>query len=205
MIDHGAVRKRFGPGLILVGVFALSFAGGRYALGAVEADRARRAWAEVSAHQAVMSARSAVVYDDRVSRDEGTAVARLVIPSIALDEVVLEGTSDKTLNAGPGHISWSPLPGFLGNSIISAHRDRHFRNFDQLKVGDTITTELRSRTTTWVIVSRRGVGKASRPLLRTSDTTLTLTTCWPIRLVGTAPDRLIVTAKPVRTTRTKRG
>ena len=152
-----------------------------------------------------MSAKSAVVYDDRMSRDEGTAVARLVIPSIGLDEVVLEGTSAKTLNAGPGHISWSPLPGALGNSIISAHRDRHFRNFDQLKVGDTISTELRSRTTTWVIVSRRIVDKESRPLLRTNDTTLTLTTCWPIRLVGSAPDRLIVTAKPVRTARTKRG
>src|SRR5215510_9269553 len=134
MISHEAVRRRFGPGLILVGVFALSFAGGRYALGAVEADRARRAWAQVSAHQAVMSAKSAAVYDDKMTRDEGTAVARLVIPSIGLDEVVLEGTSEKTLNAGPGHISWSPLPGALGNAIISAHRDRHFRNFERLKV-----------------------------------------------------------------------
>jgi sortase A len=204
-INHIAANRRFGKWLILAGVFALSFAGGRYALGAVEADRARRAWAEVSAHQAVMSAKSAMVYDDKMSRAEGTAVARLVIQSIGLDEVVLEGTSDKTLNAGPGHISWSPLPGFLGNSIISAHRDRHFRNFDRLKVGDSITTELRSRTTTWVIVSRRVVDKDSRPLLRTSDTTLTLTTCWPIRLVGSAPDRLIVTAKPVRTIRKKRG
>ena len=205
MISRSAVRSRFGTWLILVGVVALAFAGGRYALGAVEADRARRTWAEVSAHQAVMSAKSAVVYDDRTVHAEGTAVARLVIPSIGLDEVVLEGTSDETLNAGPGHIAWSALPGGLGNSIISAHRDRHFRNFDRLKVGDTITTELRSRVTTWVIVSRRVVDKDSRPLLRTSDTTLTLTTCWPIRLVGTAPDRLIVTAKPVKTTRTKRG
>jgi sortase (surface protein transpeptidase) len=27
--------------------------------------------------------------------------------------------------------------------------------------------------------------------------TLTLTTCWPIRYLGPAPDRLIITAEPV--------
>jgi sortase A len=37
-------------------------------------------------------------------------------------------------------------------------------------------------------------------LVRTSDPTLTLTTCWPIRYVGSAPERLIVTAKPVGST-----
>jgi sortase A len=146
-----------------------------------------------------------VIRDEQVPRAEGVAVARLVIPSIGLDEVVLEGTSDKTLNAGPGHIAWSPLPGAQGNAIISAHRDRHFRNFERVKVGDTITTELRTRTTTWVVVNVHVVDKDTRALVRTRDTTLTLTTCWPIRLVGSAPDRLIVTAKPVAAVKGKRG
>jgi len=197
MVSRLTARKKLGWSSAIAGTLALLFAGGRYALGSVEASRARQAWAEASAHQAVVSAKAAVIRDEQVSRAEGAGVARLVIPSIGLDEVVLEGTSDRTLNAGPGHIAWSPLPGAQGNAIISAHRDRHFRNFERLKVGDTITTELRTRTTTWVVVNVHVVDKDTRALVRTSDTTLTLTTCWPIRMVGTAPDRLIVTAKPV--------
>src|SRR5215813_4900445 len=197
MVSRVTAHRKLGWLSAIAGTLALLFAGGRYALGSVERARARQAWAEVSAHEAVVSAKAAVLRDEQVSRAEGAAVARLVIPSIGLDEIVLEGTSDKTLNAGPGHVAWSPLPGAQGNAIISAHRDRHFRNFERLKVGDTITTERRTLTTTWVVVNVHVVDKESRPLVRTRDTTLTLTTCWPIRLVGSAPDRLIVTAKPV--------
>ena len=57
--------------------------------------------------------------------------------------------------------------------------------------------------TTWVIVSQRVVDKDARALFRTSDTTLTLTTCWPIRYLGSAPSRLIVTAKPVKHSATR--
>src|SRR5262245_40280360 len=205
MISRGTARRKLGWLSAIAGTLALLFAGGRYALGSVQAARARQAWAEASAHQAVLSAKAAVIRDEQVPRAEGVAVARLVIPNIGLDEVVLEGTSDKTLNAGPGHVAWSSLPGAEGNAIISAHRDRHFRNFERLKVGDTITTELRTRTTTWVVVNVHVVDKNTRALVRTRDTTLTLTTCWPIRLVGSAPDRLIVTAKPVSGGQGKRG
>ena len=205
MTSRATARRKLGWTSAIAGTLALLFAGGRYALGSVEAARARQTWAEASAHQAVVSAKAAVLRDDQVARAEGAAVARLVIPSIGLDEVVLEGTSDRTLNAGPGHIAWSPLPGAQGNAIISAHRDRHFRNFERVKVGDTITTELRTVTTTWVVVNVHVVDKNTRALVRTRDTTLTLTTCWPIRMVGTAPDRLIVTAKPIAAVKGKRG
>jgi len=93
----------------------------------------------------------------------------------------------------------SALPGHRGNAIISAHRDRHFKRFDELAIGDTIATESDRSRTTWVVVARRIVDKDAPALLRERDATLTLTTCWPIRYLGTAPERLIITAKPVRT------
>ena len=51
--------------------------------------------------------------------------------------------------------------------------------------------------------SQRGLafwpGDAAAPVLRSSDEArLTLTTCWPIRYLGTAPERLLVTAKPLQ-------
>jgi sortase A len=110
---------------------------------------------------------------------------------------VLEGIEADDLNAGPGHLPGSVLPGERGNSIVSGHRDRHFNHFDALKVGDTVVTESRIGQTTWVIVAQRIVDKDDPALFRTSDATLTLTTCWPIRYLGSAPSRLIVTAKPV--------
>jgi sortase (surface protein transpeptidase) len=41
------------------------------------------------------------------------------------------------------------------------------------------------------------IDKDDPALFRTRDATLTLTTCWPIRYLGPAPDRLIITAKPL--------
>jgi sortase A len=184
--------------LCLAGGLLLSFAGGRYAMGAVAQDDARRAWDAASAHAAVSAANALALRDRSGAVVAGAPVARLVIPRIGLDEIVLEGVDDNSMNGGPGHLPGSPLPGETGNSVVSAHRDRHFRRLDALAVGDTILTEAASRSQVWVIVSRRIVDKDAPALFRSKDARLTLTTCWPIRYLGSAPDRLILTAKPVK-------
>jgi len=190
------MRRAVGAVLIVGGVFVLTLAGTRYAQGALAADGARQAWDERSAQVAVALARSFANHHDRVSLVEGAPVARLVIPKIGLDEIVLEGVESEALNAGPGHLPGSALPGERGNAIISGHRDRHFKHFDELDVGDTITTESGARRDRWVVIATRVVDENAPALVRTTDATLTLTTCWPIRYVGSAPERLIVTAKP---------
>ena len=182
--------------LIAVGGLLCSFAGGRYALGAVAQVEARQAWNAKDANSAVALARlRAQVGDANPALLKGAPVAHLIIPKIALDEIVLEGVDDDTMNGGPGHVPGSPLPGDVGNSVVSAHRDRHFRSLGELAIGDTIRTEAGSITATWVIASRRVVDKAAPALFRSRERRLTLTTCWPIRYLGTAPDRLILTAK----------
>jgi hypothetical protein len=47
------------------------------------------------------------------------------------------------------------------------------------------------------VVTRRVVSEHAPALFATQTPTLTLTTCWPIRYVGPAPDRLLVIARPV--------
>ena len=128
----------------------------------------------------------------------GASVARLVIPRIDFDEVVVEGVDARELAAGPGHLPGSVLPGEAGNAVISAHRDRHFRRLDKVAVGDTVITETNRGSVTWRVV-RRFIAERDAPVLyATPSTTLTLTTCWPVRYFGPAPDRLILTAEPVR-------
>lgn len=126
----------------------------------------------------------------------GTPVARLLIPAIELDEIVMEGVGPVELNGGPGHFPGSVLPGDAGNSILSAHRDRHFRRVGELAVGALIRTETRTGAVEWVVTERRVVSRDTPALFEESAATLTLTTCWPLRYFGPAPDRLLIIAKP---------
>ena len=193
------MRKRIGLLLYVVGGLLLSFAVGRYGVGVARADQAREAWDAAEGKAAVALARSAALHHGmRETPVEGAPVARIVIPRIDLDEIVLEGVDGDELNAEPGHLSGSAYPGEPGNAVISAHRDRHFNHLDAVEVGDTIVTESGTHHDSWVVVSKRVVGKNDRALFSTPDATLTLTTCWPIRYLGPAPERLIVTAKPLR-------
>jgi sortase A len=193
------VRKLIGLAFFISGGLLLSFVGARYAVGMAQADEARQQWDATEAHRAVVRARELVSHQTGFlsAPAAGAPVARLVIPKIDLDEIVIEGVDGDALNAGPGHLPGSVVPGVRGNAIVSAHRDRHFSHFDLLSVGDTVLTDSRAGRMKWVIVSQRIVDKDSPALFATRDTTLTLTTCWPIRFFGSAPERLIVTAKPV--------
>jgi sortase A len=198
------MRKRIGLLLYVLGGLLLSFTIGRYGVGMAKADQAREAWDDAEGKAAVALARSVTLHHGmRETPVDGAPVARLVIPRLDLDEIVLEGIEADELNAEPGHLTGSAYPGEDGNAVISAHRDRHFNHLDALGVGDTIVTESGTHHDSWVVVAKRVVGKDERVLFPTTDATLTLTTCWPIRYLGPAPERLIVTAKPIRGKQTR--
>ena len=187
-----------GYALVCIGVASAAYAGGRYAVGETQRREARRAWDEQQAQSVVAMARSTATSPGGMADVlPGAPVARLRIPRLQLDEIVLEGVEGSELNAGPGHLTGSVFPGEQGNSIISAHRDRHFSRLGAIQLGDTLVTETGWSETKWVVVSKRVVRADAPALFRTTDATLTLTTCWPIRYFGSAPDRLIVTAKPI--------
>ena len=53
---------------------------------------------------------------------EGSAVALVRIPSLGLSQAVVEGTSAADLQAGPGHMPGTALPGTPGNAVIAGKR-----------------------------------------------------------------------------------
>ena len=190
------MRRRVGALLYLLGGALLLHTGSTYARGALARSEARAAWERVEAQHAVRDARRIDFGDDAAIVRQGAPIARLVIPSIGLDEIVVEGVGDAELNAGPGHLPGSAMPGAVGNAVISAHRDRHFSTLGDLDIGDTVYTETASGRTSWIVTKRRVV-RAGKPALFSSDEPLlTLTTCWPIRVLGPAPERLILEARP---------
>lgn len=177
-------------GVLLVGWVATRYVSGWYA-----SERARQQWQAMRAHAIAVSARSAADVATSERSVIGAPVARLLIPRIGLDEIVIEGVGDDELNAGPGHLPGSALPGAAGNAVVSAHRDRHFDRLGELAVGDTVETESLAGRERWVVVRRRVIDRNAPALFRTASATLTLTTCWPIRYFGPAPQRLILTAR----------
>ena len=188
-------RRVVSSALIVCGALLLIGSATSGARGAIARDAARARWAEMEAERSVVGAKLSTG-EARWSEARGTPVARVIIPRLGLDEVVVEGVGDDELRAGPGHMIGSVLPGDRGTSVISAHRDRHFHALGGIAVGDTVVTESASGTVVWTVSRIRVVGADDSALDARPTPTLMLTTCWPIRYVGPAPDRLIVEAIP---------
>jgi sortase A len=88
----------------------------------------------------------------------GAPIARLVIPSIGLDTIVVEGATPAIMRTGPGHLSASATPGENGVAIITANRfafGSFFLRIDRLSPGDRITALSAIGTTTYQVDSVR--------------------------------------------------
>jgi LPXTG-site transpeptidase (sortase) family protein len=126
------------------------------------------------------------------------AVARLSIPRIHLDAMVLEGASRHELAVGPGHLLDTPLPGENGNAVITAHRDTFFRHIFELQQGDEIQVWRDGQLFRYQVSGKRVVNPDDLSVLApTGDAELTLITCYPPYYIGPAPQRLVVFSKLV--------
>lgn len=191
------MRRALGWLLLVGGLGLLGFVGTGYGRGLMDRRSARTRWAEIEARGAVRPA-NAHLADNHGPIAQGTPISRLLVPQIGLDEVIVEGVGNVVLNAGPGHMPGTPLPGGAGNSVVSAHRDMHFRRLAELGIGDTVVTVTEYHRATWRIAGRRIVAASAVSIFPTPEASLTLTTCWPMRYIGPAPDRLLLIAEPVR-------
>ena len=92
----------------------------------------------------------------------GDPVARLQIPKIGVDYIVLEGVDLGTLESGPGHFPETPLPGQPGNSAIAGHRatyDAPFNLLNEMVPGDEVlVTTVQGEFRYEVLASRGAAG-----------------------------------------------
>ena len=73
--------------------------------------------------------------------ETGDAVARIEIPAIDVDKVVVRGVNVADLRKGPGLYPSTELPGNIGNAAIAGHRTTYgapFNRIDDLAPGDEI-------------------------------------------------------------------
>lgn len=123
-------------------------------------------------------------------------VARLQIPPQKLDVFVLQGDSGRSLAFGPGLAAGSSSPGEAGTTLISAHRDTHFRALADVRIGDRIELETVNGKQAYVVsetevLDTRYQGIPDNPL---ADE-LILATCYPFdALLPGGPLRYVVRA-----------
>lgn len=129
--------------------------------------------------------------------DFGDAVGILDIPKIKAELAIIEGTDPDDLEKGVGHYKGSFFPGDHGQIVLSGHRDTVFRRLGELKIGDSLNMQMPYGNYTYEITHTKIVKADDTSIitLQNQEEELILTTCYPFRYVGNAPDRYIIYAK----------
>jgi sortase A len=125
-------------------------------------------------------------------------VARLSVPGLQVDQVVLAGDSGNVLAFAPGHNAQSAKPGDPGTVIISGHRDTHFRFLQYLADGQSVVIETPESRNYFTVTGRQVVNAQETAIdLDAGVNQLLLVTCYPFDspLAG-GPLRYVITAVP---------
>jgi sortase A len=134
-------------------------------------------------------------YEESLAQHFDPPLAVLRISKVNLAVPVFEGTDDLTLNRGVGHIVGTVGPGEEGNAGIAGHRDGFFRVLKDVALGDVIELVTPARTDRYTVDKIDIVRPDNVAVLQPRPLrSLTLVTCYPFYLIGSAPQRFIVQA-----------
>lgn len=137
---------------------------------------------------------------DKADFQTGDHMATLVIPSIDLMYDVFLGTDDDVLAKGVGMFQseLTTPPDVGGHTVLSGHRDSVFSPIGDLNHGDSLYVRYQGLDYHYQI-EKTWITHADdlSVIVKKDEPTLTLSTCYPFRFVGSAPDRYIVEAKLV--------
>lgn len=109
----------------------------------------------------------------------GAPVARLSIPAIGVDEVVVEGTNGRTLLTAPGHRRDTVLPGQSGASVVMGRQATYggpFGSLEELAVGDRIETTTGQGKAVYEVIGLRREGDPQPAAVAPGEGRLTLVT-----------------------------
>lgn len=114
-------------------------------------------------------------------------VARLAVPALGIERIVLAGDEGAALAFAPGHVDGTAAPGEAGNIVLAGHRDTVFAFLGELALGDELRLETADGAlSSYIVTSTTVVNETESTVLDpTAEPTLTLVTCYP--LDGTRP------------------
>ena len=119
----------------------------------------------------------------RASLASGDAVARLRVPRLELNAIVVEGTGASDLRRGPGRDERTFMPGEGELSYVAGHRTTFgapFAHIDRMRPGDIATIEMPYATLTYRVTGHRIVPDTQLSVLETRGRDeLVLQACHP--------------------------
>lgn len=134
-----------------------------------------------------------IVYE--VRPEPGEQFGELYIPKLAVTLPVFEGTDEEELELGVGHYDGSVLPGEKDNCVLAGHRDTVFRRLGEVGEGDKLIVRTTMGEFEYVVDKVRIVDKDDRTVIVPKPkATLTISTCYPFRYIGSAPQRYVLVA-----------
>jgi sortase A len=125
-------------------------------------------------------------------------IARLIVPSLGIDQIVLEGAYGRTLAFGPAHVESAPELGDQSAIILTGHRDTHFRFLERLQRGDGVALQdRRGQWSHFTVQDSQIVDFRTASIHHDGDETqLVLVTCYPFDAIAPGgPLRYVVTAE----------
>ncbi len=129
---------------------------------------------------------------------EGDVLGLIEISRLGVKVAILEGTTSQTLLLGVGHIEGTALPGKPGNIGIAGHRDTYFRALKDIRTNDVIQIQTATGLTRYQVDWMQIVAPSDTAILAPStDSAITLVTCYPFHFIGSAPERFIVHANKI--------
>ncbi|KYD22122.1 hypothetical protein B4135_1467 [Caldibacillus debilis] len=136
---------------------------------------------------------------NKLAFNKGDTIGLLLVPKLNKELPIVEGTDEDDLERGVGHYEGTALPLQNDQIVLSGHRDTVFRQFDQLEIGDSFILELPYGSFEYQIYDTEIVDADDTSVIRSTapEEILTVTTCYPFRYIGNAPERFIFYAKPV--------
>ncbi|HSH27860.1 MAG TPA: sortase [Wenzhouxiangella sp.] len=180
------MRRYLVVGLLLVAAWQLGTAGWIQAKARLGQFLLERAWQEsLKADAAVQPWPGAVSHP----------VARLRMPRLSVDRLVLEGLDTPVMAWGPGM-----AVGEGGHHVLAAHRDTHFSFLRAVEVGDRFELIEADGSRGWWQVEAFGVVDSRRTGIDLDGPgrAMTLITCYPFDApVAGGPERFVVHLRPL--------
>jgi LPXTG-site transpeptidase (sortase) family protein len=130
---------------------------------------------------------------NKTNKDMPLAILR--IDELKILVPIYPDASDFNLNRGAGWIEDTASVNERGNIGIAAHRDSFFRALKDAKKGQKMSLQTLHGTRHFTLSNIQVIDPSNISVLEaSSESKLTLVTCYPFYHVGSAPQRYIVTA-----------
>jgi sortase A len=149
-----------------------------------------------SPDQALWAEQRVIDYEKSRNSGKDLPLAVLTIEKLGIQVPVYNGTDEFNLNRGVGRIKGTAAIDGTGNLGIAGHRDGFFRTLEHIVVGDEMELLTTQGNIKYKVSSIQIVDPSDVSVLKpTTNSTITLVTCYPFYYVGHAPKRYIVKAE----------